>query len=181
MAVTKGSVSLSMGTMMGIKALRKDLLQLSMDFAKNGGLKQPLERCRDQVIIPSIRMNFAAQGRPTMWEPIGEMNFYRTQRGAAGAPILQPTGGMKNTALKKARFHISNNVTTYGNWPTSSGHKASRYGYVHDMGGKSDFGEIPARPFALYQNSDIDKITKVFAKWSQERAARRLKVHYGGF
>ena len=174
-------IGFNQGTVMGIMALDHDLKQLAADFGTYGGFRVPLHRCRDEVIIPSIRRNFEAQGRPEMWEPIGEFNYYRTSRGAGGAPILQPTGGMRRTALAKARFHIAQNKIEYGSWPKASGHKASRYGYVHDMGATSGFGEIPARPFAIYQKQDISLITDVFAEWAQERAAKNLKVHYGGF
>lgn len=165
---------------MGIMALDRDMQNLAAEFATHGGMRQPLERCRDEVMIPSIRRNFEAQGRPEMWEPINPFNYYRASRGAGGAPILQPTGSMAKTAQAKARFHIAQNRTEYGFWPTGSGHIASRYGYVHDMGGRSAFGSIPARPFAILQTQDISLITDVFAEWAQERAAANLKVHYGG-
>lgn len=173
-------INFNQGTVMGIMALDRDMQKLAADFAARGGFREPLTRCRDEVMIPTIRRNFEAQGRPEMWEPIGEFNHYRTQRGAGGAPILQPTGAMARTAQKQARFHIADNKVDYGHWPSSSAHRASKYGYVHDMGGTSPFGPIPARPFAILQQQDISLISDVFAEWAQERAAANLRVHYGG-
>lgn len=179
--MSQGPVTLSKGSVLGIMQLKQDLQQLAARFGKKNGFKEPLMRCVEQVLIPSIRKNFSAEGRPEMWEPIDTGNAYRRERKAGSAPILQPTGGMRRTAEAKARFSVKDNILEYGNWPTGSAHKASRYGYIHDMGGTTPFGEIPARPFAIYQREDIDDITKVFAKWAQEMAEKELKRHYGGF
>jgi phage gpG-like protein len=47
----------------------------------------------------------------------------------------------------------------------------SWYGIIH-QGGNRKTVTIPARPFALIQAEDQDKIVEVFDRWLAERAAR---------
>lgn len=170
-------IKLSAGTVMGLQALNRDMQLLALKFSARGGFSKPLNKIVDKVVIPSIEANFQAEGRPNRWRQGDADSRYRMARGGGG-PLLHVSGGLQRTATKKARFHIANNIMQYGNWPGGANHKASRYGYTHDLG--SDTANIPQRPFAVFQKEDIKDITDVFMDWIEWRVGKSIRLHYGG-
>jgi phage gpG-like protein len=82
----------------GIMAAQVDKLGLDIR-----AFKEPLTRAVKQVMIPSIRANFASEGRPS-WEPLAEQTLAaREYLGYGDGPILYRTG---NLAKRATQFNI---------------------------------------------------------------------------
>lgn len=72
--------------------------------------KEPLEIALTQVVIPSIRENFAAQGRPA-WKPLKQKTIYgRLLKGYPRGPILDASGRLKRAATKKNIWEITSAI-----------------------------------------------------------------------
>src|SRR6478609_7078686 len=82
------SVDLHFQPSVGILARKVDKLNLSIR-----SFKEPLHDSVKKVMIPSIRKNFDAQGRPA-WTPLSAATVLR--RGATG-PILNRSGALRRT------------------------------------------------------------------------------------
>lgn len=128
------------------------------DFAQYGirSFREPLVKSVREVVIPSIRNNFAAQGRPT-WEPLAPATVLA--RGASG-PILNRTG-------KLLRVATQFNIWTYTRDSATITGIDSRVKYAkYHQGGTS---KMPARPFVLLQEEDEYMIERIFSEWVDDR------------
>lgn len=152
-----------------LSVIQKDLKELGVDLRS---LREPLKRAVQQVIIPSIRMNFDAQGRPP-WAPYASstIEFHQELGTTMSKSLLNKTGTLKRTATQLNVWSITKEEAKFNGLPQNVW-----YGNLHQTGGKGGKGAggvIPARPFVMFQDSDGDKITQVFAKWLDERIAKR--------
>lgn len=120
--------------------------------------REPLKRSVQQVMAPSFAKNFDLGGRPS-WEPLSP----ETVKKKGNATILVDTGKLKSK------------VGQLNNWQITQEEAQMMqvtgvpYDRVHQFGG----GIVPARPFALVQEEDVDAIEEVFAEWLHERAVAR--------
>ena len=147
-----------------------DLQDFARDIAGSNRLRQAWERVRDEVMIPSIQQNFADEGRPDQWPDLEPDTVDRTPNRIGGA--LTNTGQMRKAATAKARWHISENTMTYGNFPASRW-----FAPVHDYG--SDAAHIPQRQFAMFQQpEDTDAIGEILMEWVEDRLEANLQRRY---
>jgi phage gpG-like protein len=146
--------------------------------------REPLKRSVQQVMIPSIMANFAAEGRPS-WQQLADSTV--ETRGSAH-PILQRSGKLKKAMSALARWSISETAATIKDLPADVA-----YGGVHQagaagteigvLGGRSATemgretvvgisGGVPQRQFVMFQDGDAEAIDLIFLRWLEERAAR---------
>lgn len=154
--------------------------------------REPLVKSVQTVIIPSIRKNFASEGRPP-WDPLSEVTVKR--RGGDRGPILRRTGRLERTATQTSIWTITNTAASIQHWPESTW-----YGALHQAGyggqqakpvkkaskklgvvtaaelmaggTERGTGVIPARPFIMYQEEDIPKIHEIFDQWLDKKIAQ---------
>lgn len=142
----------------------RDALILANDlqsFAAYGirSFREPLTKSVREVIIPSIRNNFAAEGRPS-WEPLAPTTVL--SRGASG-PILNRTGRLLKVATQF-------NIWTYTRDSATITGIDSRVKYAgYHQGGTR---KMPARPFVVLQDEDEEQIERIFAEWVDDRLRR---------
>lgn len=161
-----------------LNLLSRDLRSLGRNFSKRGGLRQPIEKSVREVLIPSITENFLAGGRPEPWEPleastimqragVGRATFLASMETLTGsaAPLMR-TRKLFNAAKALARWRIRENTATYD---FSTFPEKAWYGIVHDQPPIATRAGIPARPFALIQEKDIEDIVQIFWDWIQWR------------
>lgn len=159
---------------MGIAARRVDKLGLDIR-----SFKVPLKRAVQQVVIPSIQMNFHKHGRPR-WTPLASSTV--DQKGHAVPLFL--TGALRSTMKQIGIWHIDTEKALITDLPEKvwygvihqAGASGHRYKSFHDEVvdryvniGQS--GAIPARPFAMIQPEDEEAIEQVFVEWLNERIA----------
>jgi phage gpG-like protein len=183
-----------------IGILARDVDKLSLDIRS---FKEPLTRAVREVVVPSIKQNFAAEGRPDGWEPLTPETLERKQSaGFGGKPILERTGALRRAATSMGIWTITTTSATVKDLPSNV-----FYGAVHQGGttihnridalvsmgatglaqqqmslvkGKPRFApdeQIPARPFIMFQDEDIPKVEEVFSKWLDERILRNWSRH----
>jgi phage virion morphogenesis protein len=152
-----------------LSVIREDLKDLGVDLRS---LREPLKRSIQQVIIPSIRANFDAGGRPK-WAPYAAatLEFHEMLSLQVSKGMLVKTGALKAVATQFNIWTVTQEDAKLTGLP-----QTVWYGNIHQTGGKGGKGPkgiIPARPFIMFQDEDYEKITQVFAKWLDERIARR--------
>ena len=157
-----------------LRALNKDMQDLALDFAGSNRMRQPLLKIAREVLSPSIRKNFASGGRPDKWDQVGT-STYRASKGdrSGTSPPLWVTGKMKRSASAFARFRVSKNELTYGNFPSTVW-----YAIVHDDAKLAKRANIPQRPFALLQPRDITDSLRIFGDWVEQRVNANIKRIY---
>lgn len=131
--------------------------KLGMDIRS---FREPLKRAIREVMIPSFQKNFAAGGRPA-WEPLSEVTV--EMRGS-GTPILVRSGRLRRTMGQQNIWTVTSEHAVIQGMPAHSW-----YGIIHQSGNRTNT-ITPARPFALIQPEDHDKIVEVFDRWLGERA-----------
>lgn len=146
--------------------------------------REPLKQAVKDVVIPSIRTNFDVEGRPP-WAPLAE-GTVRT-RGSSG-PILNRTGNLKRVATQLNIWTIDTEKAMITDLP-----QKAWYGKVHQAGNATtsvtpgarnpltgrrgpdiveSSGGVPARPFVVLQDEDMEAIEEVFVEWVADRIAR---------
>lgn len=112
----------------------------------------PLRLAVNSVIIPSIRANFEAEGRPK-WQSLSDSRV--AGRKGQAHPILNDTGKLKSVATSPSIWRY----TPYSAEVTGMD-SVSYAGYV--QGGTT---KMPAREFLTIQPEDAAKIERLFAEW----------------
>lgn len=126
---------------MGITAQKIDKLGLDIR-----SFREPLKRCVQQVMAPSFKRNFDAQGRPDSWTPLSEATLaIRQSMGVSGSTILQRSGLLRRTIQQLNIWTITPTTATIQNLPPKVW-----YGTIHQGGyggkgtGKKMSGRIKA-------------------------------------
>jgi phage gpG-like protein len=144
----------------GISA--RNLDKFGMDIRS---FREPLKRSIQQVLAPSFRKNFDAQGRPVKWAPLAE---FTVEKRGSSEPILDRSGLLKRTIQQLNIWSLDSEKAAITDLP-----QKIWYGKLHQAGskgtGKATFS-FPERPFVLIQGEDYDAIEEVFLKWIEERA-----------
>ena len=173
----------------------KDIDKLGLDLQS---FKVPLVKAIRLVMMPSIRKNFEQGGRPDPgWEPLAPYTI--NVRGTAW-PILVRSGALKRVASSFAIWTIGQTSASIRSMPSSvwygNLHQAG-YGSIgqiarRQLGPRATAQDIedramelfmgatpakkqtkitiPQREFALFQESDVEKIQEIFIDWVEERA-----------
>lgn len=161
--------------------------------------REPLKRSIQRVIAPSIGQNFISNGRPEGWAPYAsdtaDMKARDPKSKFGPEDMLRRSGLLWKTmqqyniwtvtqtqaailslpdkiwygALHQAGFGMSAASVT----PAKEGSLFLSPSELKAAGGAAKVS-IPARPFAMFQNQDIDKVQEIFADWLQERVDARL-------
>lgn len=165
------SIDMHFEPSVGILARKVDKLSASIR-----SFREPLKRSVKEVMIPSIRKNFDAEGRPS-WAPLADATVLK--RGTAH-PILNDSGALKATMGLLKIWHIDTEKAMITDLPQNVW-----YGKVHQagMGAAEIFedpvsgathnigedGSIPARPFVMIQPEDEEAMERIFSLWVAER------------
>jgi phage gpG-like protein len=122
-----------------IGIVARDVDKLGMDIQS---FRIPLKRAVQQVIIPSIQQNFAAEGRPDPWEPYSEGTLeLRERQGSPVGKLLDKTGALKAAMRRVDIWTINNTAAILLDLPSNVG-----YGKVHQQGrGATSFRERTRR------------------------------------
>lgn len=136
--------------------LAGDLDRLALNIRS---LREPLTRAVKEVIIPSIRANFSAEGRPS-WAPLA-LDTIRI-RGASG-PILNRTGILLRTATQFNIWKIDMDSAVIVSLDSKV-----KYAKYHQSGTKN----MPQREFIKYQEHDEIEIEAIFYSWLVDRSVR---------
>jgi phage gpG-like protein len=144
-----------------LAVLEFDLAKLAAGFRT---FRVPLTTSVDRVLIPSILENFEVGGRPP-WQPLSDETIARRERqgtmgGLFGSDILVESGELFGAMSHRARWKITGHEASISNLPN-----AAWYGMLHQGG--DDFFNVnfPARPFAVMQREDQERIEAIFAAW----------------
>lgn len=130
--------------------------------------REPLTRAVREVVIPSMQENFNVGGRPE-WEPISDATSLIKGKVTASQGTLVRTGTLQKNMAFLSLWSINTTSAAITELPSRIA-----YGGIHQAGSSSGSGRgsnIPARPFAVIQDEDEDKISDVFDRWLGERAA----------
>jgi len=152
--------------------------------------RTPLRRAIQQVVIPSIQMNFHKHGRPR-WAALDPKTVL--QKGGSYAPLVR-TGALQSGMKSIDLWTIGRKTAFIADLPSSiwygkvqqagyGGHDVQeQYEYGQNSQGRPDdqptlvglanFGEagsIPPRPFVMIQPSDEPLIELVFDIWLEEQ------------
>jgi len=148
--------------------LAGQFMKFGMDIRS---FREPLERSVRQVMVPSLRANFDAGGRPP-WQPLATLTVLaKVDKGAAEpmSPLIL-SGKLRRVAGQINLWSI--------NGPEGEASISQEklgdvwYGVIHQVGAQTPTGNIPAREWALFQDEDMDKIEEIFWDWIGERALR---------
>lgn len=126
-----------------------------------GDYKEPLSRAVRDVVSPSIRTNFDVGGRPPWPELTQETVAIRSSAGLDAKPLVR-TGALMDAASSPDIWTITNEEATVADLP-----EEVYYGIYQQDG--TNF--MPARPFMMLQDPDVDAIVNVFDTWAGERFA----------
>lgn len=131
------------------------------DFSQYGirSFREPLVKSVRSVVIPSIRKNFAVEGRPA-WAPLAPATVL--DRGASG-PILDRTGRLKRVATQFNIWSYTRDSATITGLDSRV-----KYAKYHQGGTR----KMPARPFVMLQNEDEEEIERIFYEWLDMRMRR---------
>lgn len=183
MPITRPSIELDVLNEQVIFFLQKDMQGLARDIFSRGGLRELFEKCRDEVIIPSIDKNFEVGGRPP-WEPLSpntlgfkagrESEFLQAFAEDKVRKPLVKTGQLRRAATAKKRFTIRNNRMTYGSWPNRRW-----FGQVHNIESIAEKAQIPWRPFSLFQREDLVAIQEIGEEWMTKKVNEHIRRRYG--
>lgn len=122
-------------------------------------IHEPLKRSIQQVMAPSFQKNFDVGGRPS-WADLQPTTTERfKKRGGGGA--LVATGTLKRKAGQLNIWTIDGP----GGMASVDTVPGAEYGMFHQDGTR----HFPARPWAVFQQEDMDDIIEVFGKWIDER------------
>lgn len=148
----------------GLSARRIDTFGLQIQ-----SFREPLKRSIQQVLAPSFRKNFEAEGRPQRWEPLSEATL--EIRGSSH-PILVRSGLLKRTIQQFNIWTVDRTKAALLDLPQKIWYgKIHQAGYGRRGSGQSRAAGIPARPFVMVQDEDYEAIDRVFDRWFAERAA----------
>jgi phage gpG-like protein len=106
-----------------------------------------------EVVVPSIRQNFLAGGRPEHWEPITQDTLERKKNPEKG--VLRDTDNLKNAMALQGNWNFTRETAELDHI------QGADYGVFHQIG--TQF--MPAREFALLQNEDLERIEHVAGEW----------------
>lgn len=111
---------------------------------------EPLAASLELVIIPSIAKNFAAEGRP-QWAPLADSTLVKRPPG----PILFRTGKLFQATQERSNWDVGRDSISL------TGIDSVNYAPFHQFGTR----EMPARPYVMYQDEDVEQIVEIFEIW----------------
>lgn len=138
-----------------------ELIAVGLEFRS---FREPLNRCVRQVMIPSIRLNFAEGGRPS-WPQLADETVLNKQLYGFPEDILVRTGKLQRKATQINAWTVDSEKAEY------TGPVDVPYASVQQTGAVMGSWVLPPREFALVQDDDLDGMQVVFTNWVSERLA----------
>lgn len=123
--------------------------------------REALKKAVNEVAMPSITRNFQVGGRPK-WAANASST---TAKKSSARPLIN-TGKMAKSAGRQARWSFSMDEARWRP-PPLVGRNGFPYPSLHQIGGK----DVPARPYGVLQQEDVEKIERIFADWIEVRMA----------
>lgn len=166
--------------------------------------REPLKRSIQRVISPSIGQNFISNGRPEGWVPYADatvdMKMHDPKNKFGPEDMLRRSGLLWKTMQQLNIWTITQTqaaILTLPNKIWYGGIHQSGFGMQSSSvtagaggvgalkgailspeqlrsAGAAASVNIPARPFAMFQTQDLDRVQEVFADWLEERVNARL-------
>lgn len=133
--------------------LAKDLDRVALGIRS---FREPLVKSVREVVIPSIRKNFDAEGRPA-WAPLSPETVRRRK---ASGPILDRTHRLKRVATQFNIWRYTTDDATIVGLDSRV-----KYAKFHQGGTR----KMPQRAFVLFQRSDEFDIEEIFYDWLEEK------------
>ncbi|MET0466941.1 MAG: phage virion morphogenesis protein [Chitinophagaceae bacterium] len=141
----------------------RDSLILAGDISRFGenirSMREPFNRAIREVIIPSIKKNFAVEGRPA-WQGLEPSTVI--SRGSAH-PILQRKRNLLRKATQINIWSVDKDSAAVTGLDTRV-----KYAKYHQGGTRN----MPQRVFMILQDEDQDEIENIFQEWIVERSMR---------
>lgn len=146
------------------------VMMLSFENLAKGikSLREPLELAIKGVLAPSFRQNFYVGGRPA-WEPLSDVTIERKHAKGSKNPetILVDTGALRRMAGQLNIWTVEGGYGNIGAAEARLDNMTLPYAEIHQVG----MTNMPARPWAVIQPEDEEKIQFVFDAWMARRAA----------
>lgn len=135
--------------------------QLSDLSHKLGSYKVPFNRAVREVLAPSIKQNFKDGGRPS-WDALKDSTV---RRKGHDRPLIRGGKGSKRLSWRAGaykRWNINDKTAEY-ELPNVPYFRHQQEGFTH-IGNT----RVPARPFAMIQPTDRDRVERIFNEWAEE-------------
>lgn len=157
-----------------VERLSRRLNRFAGELRTMGSL---LERLRDEVGRPAVRMNFEA-GNRGRWDRLHEATYtfpLRNNPSFSNKPILNVTGHLFRAAQAKTRWSMDASIGSLF-VPADTFGADVPYGYTQHEGGFSNLtgGVIPARPFFYLTEGDIKKAESIIDEWIWENYGKTI-------
>jgi phage virion morphogenesis protein len=138
----------------------------------------PVLRAFGQYMLGSVERNFAAGGRPTAWEPLKFMTkvYWHTRRKSFWGKTRMTSRGRAAWDRRKpltdmGRLRRSIQVAEVTPRSVAIGTSVI-YAAIHQFGGMAGRGRkvfIPARPYLVFQDEDIQRADEMIAAYIMGR------------
>jgi phage gpG-like protein len=141
-------------------------LGLSRYTGRLRSVQPALREAVDTIVRDRIEDNFAtesAAGDP--WVSLGERAQDERRRGGYGedGPILQRRGRLKRQALMKGIWTFQGQEGFA--YVTAGAFRTASYGPLHQTGGRGQYRDVPARPFLVINEQDVDDIARIIEEY----------------
>ena len=140
---------------------RMRAFQLDNLSHKLGSYRVPFTRSVREVLAPSIKQNLNDGGRPP-WKALKDSTV---RRKGHNRPLIRGGKGSKRLSWRAsafARWSFKSNTVEY-EMPDVPYFRYQQIGFDH-VGGT----HVPARPFAMIQPVDRDRVERIFNEWAEE-------------
>ena len=141
---------------------RMRAFQLDNLSSKLGSYKVPFTRSVREVLAPSIKQNFNDGGRPS-WQPL---RVSTVRRKGHDRPLIRGGKGSKRLSWRASaykRWKVTDKAAEY-ELPNVPYFRHQQEGFIHFGSGE----RVPARPFAMIQPTDRDRVERIFNEWAEE-------------
>lgn len=154
-----------------VRVLAEQAMQRLEALEQRGGNLTGLFRSFGEHMKESIEKNFDAEGRPTRWAPLSPATLvgwvggykkggsYRTKGGRLTAKGAAAVSGRKiltqSGILRRSVYYVAQGMGI----EVIAGGAGLPYAAIHQFGGQAGRGHkvsLPARPYLLFQDEDID-------------------------
>lgn len=140
---------------------RMRAFQLDNLSQKLSSYEVPFTRSVREVLAPSIKQNFNDGGRPA-WADLKDSTV---RRKGHNRPLIRGGKGSKRLSWRASafvRWSFKSNTVEY-EMPDVPYFRYQQIGFDH-VGGT----HVPARPFAMIQPVDRDRVERIFNEWAEE-------------
>ena len=139
-------------------------IEIGKKMAELRNMNPPLKKS-SILMRKSVKDNFSQGGRPIRWRPKSKATI-AIEKSILGRTTSKPLIFTGN--LRKSISYRKVNDKIYEVFPAGIG-----YAGIHQYGGRTNFAgrniPVPARPFMVFQNSDLDSIVNIFKEHIEKK------------